>query len=321
MNDAAVHSNQDSQSPVIFRNLRDERRALTRVDTVRRWLRRPYGLLQLLGALDSAKKLRRANPGSSLFELVASTPHLSDLAARPFVSAGWNCRTRLARMIDHCTVVDRLGHPFNLLTRQYFEVMSFALGDNQCRLMLDRPAWLECDGLLTTTLWVGIDRIFSISFCLSDAGGLRTAYVGGIQGRRHSSSLEQNRSLTKAANGLRPSDLAFELFRMMLPRLGIDALKCVSNSHRYQKTRRALMTISNDDQVLLDYDALWTGRGGISSHEGFFDVPVRRTDRDADDIPARKRSMYEKRYALLRTLEVAIIAGLNSPVPASLHRT
>ncbi|MDB5578003.1 MAG: hypothetical protein JWR80_3179 [Bradyrhizobium sp.] len=287
------------------------REAAPRFAMVRRLMRRPYGALKLLGAPVETRRLKQALPGTALHHLVAAH-RLSSLAARPFVSAGWPTSVRLARAIEHCEIIDQLGHPFNLGSDDYAEIAAFRLGEDECRFMLDQPIWLGCDGLLTASLWVGIDRVFSISFCLSDAPGARTAYVGGVQGRRHAGSLEQNRALTKAAHGMRPSDLAFELFRSTLPHMGVTQLRCVSNASRYQKTRRAHLTIAADDQVMLDYDELWRGRGGVIGDDGFFVVPAHRQERTVEEIPARKRSMYRQRYAMLLSFEETIAAALRS---------
>lgn len=287
--------------------------------TIRHLMRRSFGMLELIRAREGRRHLKSAPPSTVLRDLVANAAHISDIAAQPFVNARWGSESRIARMVEHCSIVDEINHPFNIRLNEYCEIIRFDLDEYTCRLTIDRPLWLMCDGLLTTTLWVGIDRAFNISFTLSDFEGIRTAYVGGIQGRRDDSSLDLYRRLTKATHGVRPSDFTFELLRMILKHLGVQQIKCVANDSRYQKTRRARMTIRADDQVFLDYDEIWRGRGGVEGPDGFFVVSPRRQERAIEEIPSRKRSMYRQRYQLLERLESEVAAALRTPLPVSTH--
>jgi len=286
--------------------------------SVRGWLRLVYGACMLASAPREALALSQAARGTALWRHLSGYAPMATLASQPFVSAKWSCAMRLRRIIEHCAIVDRLGPPFDISGSQFAEVIAFQLGDSRCRLTLDTPGWLACDGLLSASLWVEFDRMFSITFCLSDRDE-RTAYVGGIQGRRGSGVLDQNRALTKAAHGMRPKDLAFELFRMLLPRLGVARLKGVADGFRYQKTRRAMLAISADDQVQLDYDEMWESRGGSPGEDGFYLVPVQRQPRDPCDIPARKRSIYARRYDFLNRLNEAVDAALETNLAIKLH--
>ena len=260
-----------------------------------------------------------ARPGTALRELLSGPNNMALLAAQPFVNSDWPAVRRLTQMIEHCRVIDELGTPFKLGAHEYVDVFGFDLMGEACRLTIDRPVWLQCDGLLTASMWVGDHRTVSISFCLAAVRGNLTAYVGGIQGRRHPDALAQNRALTKAAHGARPNDLTFDLFRALLPTLGVTNLKCVANTNRYQKTRRALLTIGSDDNVSLNYDELWLGRGGTMGADGFFIVPIEALERNYADIPPKKRGMYRQRYALLRQLEAKAKAAFQSPLPISRH--
>ena len=286
-----------------------------------RLARHTYGWIKLRGARSEARDLRIAPQGSALRALVDQhDKNIAALAAQPFVCATWPSAVRLTRMIEHCAVIDQLGPPFNLTRDQYLEILHFDLDEQQCRLMIDQPEWLGSDGLLSASLWVGDHRIFSISFCLSGCEQTRTAYIGGIQGRKHPDTLEQYRRLTKAAHGIRPRDLMFELFRMLLPQLQVVELKGVSNSARYQMTKRMFLSVDTNDQVLLDYDEIWQSRGGVNAHDGFYLLPVKRERRDPDQVPPRKRSMYARRYAWLDKLGSELSEALGSRLIVHSHR-
>lgn len=284
------------------------------------FLRRVYGRYKLITAPLEAARLLSALPDSALGLLAARPGGASALASRPFVCSRWSSRLRLRRMIEHCAVIDTVGHPFTVTGKQYVEIIAFNLDGARCRLMLDQPRWLYSDGLLCVSLWAGPLRVFTVSFCLSDSAGVRTAYVGGIQGHRSDDALDQNRALTKAAHGMRPRDLVFDLFRMLLPGLGVTQVKCVTDSCRYQMTRRASISIAPNDKVQLDYDETWGSRGGVPGTDGFFVVPLIAIQRDASEIPTKKRSMYRKRYALLDELQDQINLALQAPLTTHFHR-
>lgn len=282
-------------------------------------VRQGYGLYKLALAPREAFLLNSARRGTALSRLIAEPGRKGILASQPFVCAKWSSALRLRRMIEHCMVVDKLGHPFDIDGDQYIEIIKFDLDDEPCRLMLDRPKWLNCDGLLCLSIWAGLHRVFSVSFSLSDDADGRTAYIGGIQGHRSDDALDHNRILTKAAHGMRPRDLAFELFRMIIPHMGVTQLKCIADAHRYQLTRRASMIIGVNDKVQLDYNEIWESRGGEIGADGFYTVPIAYTRKDMAEIPAKKRSMYKKRYAMLDELQTKIIEALDCPFVVHSH--
>ena len=277
----------------------------------------PRGDVPVSGAGHGRSTAARAT--SARDDLGTILPDLWRAAIRPFIATTWNFSKRLTHLTRHYLIVRQSGQPFFIKPDQYLELFSIELGETLCRVTLDQPPWLLRDGLLTISLWSDIHRAFSLSFCFSDAGGIRTAYVGGIQGRRHEDALAVNRILTKDAHGLRPRDLLFELFRMMCTDMGIVRIRCVSNAIRCNNTRGVFRTVTNLDGVFLDYDEVWSDRGGVLQPDGFFDVPVALGKRSADEIPAKKRTLYSRRYALVDLLEQRMAAALASPLHDQAH--
>lgn len=255
---------------------------------------------------------------SALGVIENRVPDLWLMAARPLISSNWSLAKRLLHIRKHFAVIRQASLPLLLEPNQYLDLFSFELGEHSCRVMLDQPSWLLRDGLLTISLWVGIDRIFSMSFCFSDRVGERVVYVGGIQGRRHATSLDLNRTLTKAAHGLRPRDLMFELFRVFSENMGARRILCVSNATRCNTTH--LERIASDASApLLNYDEVWRDRGGVPGLEGFFRIPIARRIRSEAEIPARKRGLYAKRYRFIEQLQPAMAAALSSPLQVKTH--
>jgi uncharacterized protein VirK/YbjX len=55
-------------------------------------------------------------------------------------------------------------------------------------------------------------------------------------------------------------------------------------------------------RVHVSYDEIWLENGAERVEEGFFALAPGFTPRTADDIPARKRALYRRRYALIEAL-------------------
>jgi uncharacterized protein VirK/YbjX len=170
------------------------------------------------------------------------------------------------------------------------------------------------------SLWDGEHRIFTLAFCLSTQGGKRIAYIGAIQGRNETDTysrpnrvfnldiLDRYRDFTKKASGMRPRDFLVEAFKMLCKILHVDEIYAVADANHPLR--------QSSDSVKLSYDEIWRERGGHDNGRGFFVLPVTATRRADDDIPAKKRAMYRKRYALMDTVERELAAVLK---PAAIN--
>ena len=257
-------------------------------------------LLPLLYALS---QLWNAPDGSLLQSLLAMRPEIWSMLRVRFVSALWPARERFARIIDHCQIVENIGHPFDLHPNEYAILLQLDEIMPGCRLMLDSPRWLLREGLLTLSLTQGRDRFFSIAFVLSWTEDKLTAYVGGIQGRRGEDVLEHYRAFTKAAHGARPQDMLVELFRILCQALGVNRILCVSDRIRNGHTPYNSLRPDYVDPVTFDYDRLWSERGGTLREDGFYDLPLQAPVRDEAEVPAKRRALRRKRLALLAEIQ------------------
>jgi uncharacterized protein VirK/YbjX len=244
-------------------------------------------------------KLWRAPAGSQLAAIVRWRPEIWGMLQAPFISAWWEAGERFDRIIDHCELVAALGRPFDILPNEYLDLLEMPELGQEVRIKIDSPRWMLRDGLLVMSLWIGADRIYSLAFTLSQADGRRIAYVGGIQGRRSEHSLERNRALTKAAHGVRPPDLVFEIFRMLCHEIGVVEIRGVSDDNRHQRSDYFKGRAGFTDPVRFDYDSFWQERGGVRGADGFYVLPAVARARSEDDIPARKRSLYRQRREMM----------------------
>lgn len=260
---------------------------------------------------DALNLLWNAPDGSLLQDLLAMRPEIWTMLRVRFVSALWPARERFKRIMDHCAIVEHIGHPFDLRPNEYAILLKLDEIMPGCRLMIDNPRWLLREGLLTLSLVQGRDRFFSIAFVLSWNNGELTAYVGGIQGRRGEDVLEQYRTFTKQACGTRPKDMIVELFRLLCQELGVNRILCVSDRIRNGHTPYNSTRPDYVDPVTFDYDTLWTERGGTLQADGFYDLPLKAPERPESEVPAKRRALRRKRLAMMAEIHEQLAAAMD----------
>jgi uncharacterized protein VirK/YbjX len=241
--------------------------------------------------------------GRHLLRLLDFHPEIFHAMVTGFLAANLTVRDRVNRVIDHCKLVEEIGGIVDLQSEALVDLISHSSIDPRYRLTLDQARWFLDEGLLVISLWDGIDRIFSLSFCLASINGRRIAYVGGIQGRAESNVLDRYRRFSKAAYGMRPRDFLVEAFKGFCRALHIVEIHAVSNSNH----RSLAWTSANPCSVIkLSYDEIWRERGGVSNGRGFFVVPTTATRRANNEIPAKKREVYRKRYLMLDCIDTEL---------------
>jgi uncharacterized protein VirK/YbjX len=149
------------------------------------------------------------------------------------------------------------------------------------------------------------ERLFTISFGFSEPG---TLMIGCVQGpHRHVDGLQSGRDLTKAAEGLRPAHLLMHLLRDCAAAWGVARIVGVDEPFQ-SKGRWNHPAVGRK----FDYDTFWTEVGGTKREDGNWDLPVSVPQRPLEDVPAKRRSMYRKRYALLAALGAEARAAMGA---------
>jgi len=171
------------------------------------------------------------------------------------------------------------------------------------RVIMDRPAWLAREGLLTLSLFKDDFRAFTVSFSILD-GTDRSLFIGGIQGRNDDDILSLYRDLTKDFHGLRPRDLLLEALRLFAVRLGAKHIFAVADDH---KTSRHSYFGTGSAPGLF-YDEIWLDRGATRVAKTHFELPMEGSRRDLQEVSSKKRSMYRKRYDMLDQIAAAMPA-------------
>jgi uncharacterized protein VirK/YbjX len=301
---ARVRSMKDAYfSPAIRLRANRVERAAT---LLRLWLSRPDLLWSILSIKGAPSKLRHK----------ARWLDLTSRMLRPLCCIAWDVEHKVARIVDHYRVTSRLG---GILTPNWSYDARQLIGVQemgpQYSVKIDEPDWVTNDGLATISLWHGIDRMFALTFILSQEPGPLTAYVGGLQGRGTADAPQIYKQMTKDAHGMRPRDLTIEISRMFFKAIGVARIQAVAEMARNWNDRFA------DEEfhyiASLDYDRAWEERGGKRINSNWFRLPLDAQRREEQDIPARKRGLYRQRYAMLDAIEKSMIEAVARFVPGS----
>ena len=117
--------------------------------------------------------------------------------------------------------------------------------------------------------------------------------ISVVQGPNFDGSKEMVKQLTKTCHGLRPAYLMVEAMKSLTKILGYD--KLLGIPQKYQNKSRLVQS----KRYVVDYDAIFSEAGG--KREDYWLLSL-EDDRNLDEIPSKKRSMYRKRFAMLDEL-------------------
>ena len=121
--------------------------------------------------------------------------------------------------------------------------------------------------------------------------------ISVVQGPNFEGSKEMVKRLTKTCHGLRPAYLMVEMMKALTKALGFKTLLGIPQ--KYQNKSRFIQS----SHYVVDYDAIFAESGG--QLKDYWELPL-EIDRNLDDVPSKKRSMYRKRYAMLDDLAKVI---------------
>ena len=117
--------------------------------------------------------------------------------------------------------------------------------------------------------------------------------ISVVQGPNFEGSKEMVKQQTKTCHGLRPAYLMVEMMKALTKALGFKTLLGIPQ--KYQNKSRFIQS----SHYVVDYDAIFAESGG--QLKDYWELPL-EIDRNLDNVPSKKRSMYRKRYAMLDDL-------------------
>jgi uncharacterized protein VirK/YbjX len=225
----------------------------------------------------------------------------------PYLNNAWGVAERLERIATHYELLASTSSTLlGLDKRTAVRLVDLSRFSPDCEVIIDRALWFKREGELVLNLFRETLRVASLAFILGSQNGAPVIFIGAIQGinRGLSSeeSLETFRNLTKDFEGLRPKSFLLDILRMLASELQITMLLAVADENRHHRHKY----FGPDEQLKLaaNYNEAWTEHGGApSTVPGFYELPVRAPRKELSDVPAKKRAMYRRRYAMLVEIE------------------
>jgi uncharacterized protein VirK/YbjX len=245
---------------------------------------------------------------------VLARPDLLGVIDWPYLNNAWDVAARLDRIATHYELLAASSSKLLTADRntplRLFDLSRITPG---CGIVVDAAAWFKREGELVLNLFKQDLRVASIAFILGIENGRRAILVGAIQGIHagvpSAQSLEIYRQLTKDFEGLRPRSLLLEVLRMIGHSLQVGTLLAIADENRHH--RHPYFGAAGSSKLGTSYNQIWLEHGGIQSLvPGFYEIPILASRKEPGDIPAKKRAMYRRRYAILAEMEQEISAAL-----------
>lgn len=266
-----------------------------------RSFRRKFMLRSLLMPTLSQEWLTALSRWPELDVLLVRQPRLPVRLHRPYIAAPLTLRQRLDALHYHYALLHSSFSPVELST--YFNTDKLLLatlegkGEEIFTLELTMVISLDKEGDSTLLIRNGAGEVLAeITFTLCEYGGVRTLFIGGLQGGKRELPHEEIQRATKACYGLFPKRLVMEAICCFARRLGVKQILAVSNAtHIY----RSLRYRDKESKIYADYDAFWASLGGELDSEGYFHIPAAIARKSEAEIASKKRAEYRRRYQLL----------------------
>jgi len=281
--------------------------------------RRVEFMIQALLNYKLLKPLIDAPGTTALGRFVSHRPECVGALLWPYQCSDWKPDVRLARIFAHYSAISQVYSPFDFSPDDQLPMLDLQEILPGLHLIIEQPHWFMREGQITMSLFHGETRIYSLIFSLRNEGDILAAFIGGIQGRDIEGALDLYRDITKASYGLRPRDLLIELFRIVCEQLGVTEIFAVADE--YRQNRSSYFGRSAKTKALpTNYNEIWEDRGGSRVDPTFYRLPLQSSRRNLEEIPAKKRGMYRRRYELLNALTAQLQMNYRrmSPEPATI---
>jgi uncharacterized protein VirK/YbjX len=232
----------------------------------------------------------------------------------PYINKDWDVAERLDRIARHYEFLASSAcrslcmDPTDLL-----RLVDLSHVSSGCQIVIDRAHWFKREGELLLNLFKDDLRVASIAFIFGAENGLSAIFVGAVQGIHKGVPAEQSleifKTLTKEFEGLRPRSLLLEVLRMIGNALGVKTLFAVADENRHHHHR--YFGAADPAKLGTNYNEIWIEHGGTpSTLSGFYDIPMNPRRKELAEIPAKKRAMYRRRYAILEEIQHSVATGV-----------
>jgi len=217
-----------------------------------------------------------------------SIVHFDPLVYR-FLDKRFNSKQRFQAICDNLPFLPEKLTALSVLI--YKTPLSFGEVIPDFEMTLSMTTHQPMEGYWVLELWhkPRNELVYLLTFAKLDEALL----ISVVQGPNFEGSKEMVKQLTKTCHGLRPAYLMVETMKALTKALGFNQLLGIPQ--KYQNKSRFIQS----SHYVVDYDAIFAESGG--QLKDYWELPL-EIDRNLDNVPSKKRSMYRKRYAMLDDL-------------------
>ena len=245
--------------------------------------------------------IHQNNNNQFLLDELRSSSRLFVAILRPYVHKKWTISKRLVALEQHYLAIAEKGRLFAFNENQYIDLVQLGLEYLDLRVVVDKPVWMRSEGEIAVSIFYQQHRIYTAMFLVTGNSGCRKLVIGAIQGwGGESHAKELYVEITRALHGLRPRDFLISMLKIIATNLGCSEIMGVSDA-----CHRSVNLFSSATKQTA-YDGIWKEHDGQLNSEGFFVIPTELRQREAAEIPARKRALYRRRYELIHDIQQKI---------------
>jgi hypothetical protein len=139
-----------------------------------------------------------------------------------------------------------------------------------------------------------------------------------VQGVKQAPDDSTYKLITKAAHGLRPRDLAIEMFLLFCESMHVDHVLAVRDKNRQHQ--HTYFGDSGKSEVFANYDAIWAENNAHLGSGDFYSLQPGLREKDLSSVASKKRSMYRKRHEFLSECLGALQHAVHTSARPQDHR-
>lgn len=229
---------------------------------------------------------------------------------RAYISIKWNKKQRIKVILDTYRYIWGRGEGFKrvITNSNGIEVARFPLNnDFEGVLTLGYDYRFRKEGELV--LFFDCNqlggRIVAVAFSFEELKtGQWVCRVGGVQGHTPEKG-NLSKKVQKLMFGLRPKSFMVFVIQKLSQELGLAAVYGAGDSIQTYR-RKHLIHLPKRHAIHFDYDAIWRESGGKVAEDGWYKLPMTLKFKNIQDVQAKKRALYRRRYNLLDNLSMKI---------------
>lgn len=246
-----------------------------------------------------------------LIDFFEKYPLASYVVIKSFCNKEFNAKQRFECILSDLIFIEKLYDDKNIcLWGESIKIWDIKDGDDvSYQLFLEKNPETSEEGFWAVVLRdKNGTRIYHASFTITPENNL---LIAAIQGSREGNAIEEMKNLTKMLFGLRPSSFLIEVLKILTKVFDCDKTLGIFPNSQIRSAKGI------KKGFYADYHKIWAESHGeiikISAHRYYH---LAHKQKSLEEISSNKRSMYKKRFEMLKQIEEV----LNEKLTNNLYR-